>query len=371
MVNIEKVNNFFLQYLGKMRLKVSFLGVLYSGIFLLIFLIYKNYTGILLNSVVFVATVSFLFYGLITRRPQNEVNMLLFNLYFILYLYLFLIHPYDTLFICGLMVIPFVCYFFNSIEDLLGNDTLHWGYVLYLKYGIIIFIPILVLKPYVNQHIFVTMEPLVMNIVRTLNIGFTSIMTLSVLYDLRTLKKASDFLDAYAVIVDDLTQIFNRKVLKKLPSNDYNVAFFDLDYFKNINDTYGHDSGDVVLHDFSQTVSDIVLCFNRKNGDVNGNSFKDDFVFFREGGEEFILLGKVEAGSEKFITLVRSIFDAVKGRKFSLSDNESVYMTTSVGIYIHEQGVSLEQGIINADRQIYQAKNAGRKCIYMENKVLI
>ena len=370
MENLEKVNLFFRQYLNKIRLKTSFLFCVYTFLNVVLCLVYQKFISAAAFGFVTSIGMVYLILGVKSRHPQNEHTIIRFKCYYVCSFLAILAFPYESCFISCVFIIPFLCYFFNSIEDLLGNDTLHWGYALHFEFGFVFLIVVLVIKNYVNDYFIVENVGYYISIVRMLNIAYSSVAVLSILYDLRTVKKTKDYIDQFAVVIDELTQVYNRKILKQLDKSAmYNVAFFDLDFFKKINDTYGHDAGDVVLSSFAK----LVIHTMKIELDQDNNSTKlvsSDFIFLREGGEEFILLANNELGKEKFINLVKKICTEASSWKYFVSEEKTVSVTVSSGIFIMEEMIPLEQAIIQADKQIYLAKNNGRNCIYMNDEKL-
>ena len=124
---------------------------------------------------------------------------------------------------------------------------------------------------------------------------------------------------------------------------DYAVCFFDIDHFKNINDIYGHDAGDVIIASVGKT--------------LRGNSREVDFVA-RYGGEEFVVLlpGFDIAQSIEFADKVR---DVLKNSKFLYKD-ERISVTVSCGVAIRSQNQSQAAVLEASDKMLYQAKQNGR-----------
>ena len=124
---------------------------------------------------------------------------------------------------------------------------------------------------------------------------------------------------------------------------DYAVCFFDIDHFKNINDVYGHDAGDVIIASVGRV--------------LRGNSREADFVA-RYGGEEFVVLlpGFDMAQSIEFADKVR---DVLKNSKFLYKD-ERISVTVSCGVAIRSQNQSQAAVLEASDKMLYQAKQNGR-----------
>ena len=151
--------------------------------------------------------------------------------------------------------------------------------------------------------------------------------------------------------VDSLTGAHNRRYLyeiaKKLipfvkrENQTLSVAMFDLDDFKDVNDTYGHDIGDEVLKIFVTTIK---------------NSIRESDIFVRFGGEEFVLLlPNTDSEDAKIIT--------EKLRKLIENCNkvDSVRFTVSIGVatFIPKKD-DLESILKKADEALYKAKDSGR-----------
>ena len=159
---------------------------------------------------------------------------------------------------------------------------------------------------------------------------------------------------------DDLTGIANRRYLDFHLSNisteskdfktKYGILFFDIDHFKGINDTYGHNIGDEILILVSQT--------------LNSNIRGEDKVG-RWGGEEFIAILKVENDielrliAEKLRILVSESF-------YKIDDNKRLGVTISIGGTMLNESDSIESLISRADANMYKAKSAGRNKVIIE-----
>jgi diguanylate cyclase (GGDEF)-like protein len=143
---------------------------------------------------------------------------------------------------------------------------------------------------------------------------------------------------------DALTGVYNRgtieeKIEEISKNTNGSVIFLDIDHFKKINDTYGHDVGDFVLKRLSYLI---------KNSIPPGN------VFGRWGGEEFILvLPDVNYGNAYFV--------AEKLRKMvEESDFNGMKVTMSVGVSEFKKGEDINEAIKKADEALYEAKESGR-----------
>jgi two-component system, cell cycle response regulator len=150
---------------------------------------------------------------------------------------------------------------------------------------------------------------------------------------------------------DPLTGLYNRRHLEKfINSNlnnkgfEYSSLMIDIDYFKMINDTYGHDVGDRVLKILAE-----VLIRNIKGSDVA----------CRYGGEEFIVI-LVDATKQIALKIADNIRKDFERQKFE-SKGEVFSKTLSVGVATYKIDASNHwQTIKCADEALYFAKNSGR-----------
>jgi len=122
------------------------------------------------------------------------------------------------------------------------------------------------------------------------------------------------------------------------------VMFLDLDRFKNINDTLGHDLGDALLQDFAQR-----LCHCLREGDTVA----------RLGGDEFTILLEDMADVSDTTSLAEKILGALSA-PFIL-DSQELFVTTSIGISVYpDDGHDVRTLLKNADTAMYRAKDLGR-----------
>lgn len=153
---------------------------------------------------------------------------------------------------------------------------------------------------------------------------------------------------------DALTRLFNRRYLDTVMRHEtessltmgvvFGVLAIDIDYFKKVNDAYGHDNGDRVLAQFAQ-----ILTHEVRAG---------DFVF-RLGGEEFlIILGDVNEHMAK--SVAEKIRLTVASTAFHLSDGAKMALTVSMGTAIHDGHPDFQRTIKLADDALYLAKQQGR-----------
>lgn len=163
-----------------------------------------------------------------------------------------------------------------------------------------------------------------------------------------------------ALVKDFLTGLYNRRyffeVGKKLYHNALRgniritIAMIDIDFFKKINDTYGHDVGDFVLKEI---------------GLILGSHFRKSDIVSRFGGEEFCILTVNMHQAYTF-----QVFDRLR-RKIEQttisSGQHEIRLTVSIGMCDEFLG-SLEDMVTQADAMLYKAKNTGRNRVVLFEK---
>ena len=159
---------------------------------------------------------------------------------------------------------------------------------------------------------------------------------------------------------DHLTGLLTRKAfseeIKRIDSayerikTQYAVIFFDLDHFKKLNDTYGHECGDVVLSTF---------------GKILNKSVREHDIVGRYGGEEFVAIIHFNLNRE-LLQFLKRIKTIVTENSF-LYKEKKIKVTFSAGVAIRSSYATYENTLQKADMLLYQAKENGRNKIILEN----
>jgi diguanylate cyclase (GGDEF)-like protein len=138
--------------------------------------------------------------------------------------------------------------------------------------------------------------------------------------------------------------LFESELARALPPESLlAVLFIDLDGFKQVNDTYGHDVGDDLLVQVSQRMQ---FCLRETD------------TLARIGGDEFtVLLDPVEHLEEAMLVAERII--SVIQPIFKLEHHE-VHVNASIGVVLEEHGISSDEIVHRADVAMYQAKRSGK-----------
>ena len=164
-------------------------------------------------------------------------------------------------------------------------------------------------------------------------------------------------------ITDELTQLYNRRFFNSKIEEEINRAkrenkhlclmVLDIDFFKQYNDTYGHQKGDFVLQEISKVLK------NRTNR-------ASDFAF-RIGGEEFAILVNLE--KNKISEFAEAIKNDIENLKIEHSGNKvSKYVTTSIGVNFKQADElkNIDELFKVADDNLYEAKRSGRNCVVIK-----
>ena len=152
---------------------------------------------------------------------------------------------------------------------------------------------------------------------------------------------------------DPLTGVYNRRGLEtvidlittgKMSHNSLTLMVFDIDKFKTINDTYGHNIGDTVLLNFATIIESNIRASDK---------------FGRWGGEEFVLISQ-QPNREEAIAFANKLREAIANGSFSDDDGKPITVTTSAGITQIKAHDSFSGAFNKADIALYAAKEGGR-----------
>lgn len=156
---------------------------------------------------------------------------------------------------------------------------------------------------------------------------------------------------------DNMTNLFNlkhfKRELEKLIAQKKSlvIAMFDVDYFKNYNDTHGHPAGDSVLRTIGQLLSE---------------NMREEDVFARYGGEEFIICFSNVPNTQTASTLAEEFRKLVETYPFYGEEKQPKgNLTISMGLSSLSPEKSLDTLISEADQALYKAKQADRNTIYL------
>ncbi|UXE64562.1 MAG: PAS domain S-box protein [Woronichinia naegeliana WA131] len=166
-------------------------------------------------------------------------------------------------------------------------------------------------------------------------------------------------------IRDPLTGLFNRRYLEEYLNKEIHraarqqypigIVMIDLDHFKQVNDTFGHDAGDFILKEMGMLLK---------------NSIRSSDTAYRYGGEEMLLIlseSSLEATAQK----AEEIRIAITQMSLKYHGNQTINLTSSFGVACFpDQGITINEIIHAADIGLYQAKEAGRNRVRVSSILL-
>ena len=156
-----------------------------------------------------------------------------------------------------------------------------------------------------------------------------------------------------STLYDPLTRLHNRKILDETLAREFTLfkryqhpltlLSLDIDNFKNINDSYGHVSGDIVLKNIGQIII---------------NAIRDSDIAFRLGGEEFLIIANNTTlmGAKEIASRIQKI---VQKDEIN-TNNQSIKYSLSIGIAQAKQQDTPTSLLSRSDKALYQAKNLGK-----------
>lgn len=155
---------------------------------------------------------------------------------------------------------------------------------------------------------------------------------------------------------DPLTGLLNRRGLdyecravvaaSKRNQSDISVIALDIDYFKSINDRYGHDGGDKVLVELANIISSCP---------------RDSDICCRLGGEEFVIV-LPDTSAENSMMIAERIRRLIEDTEI-VSGTENIKLTSSFGVASENSDIDIDRLLKAADKALYQAKSEGRNCV--------
>jgi len=176
------------------------------------------------------------------------------------------------------------------------------------------------------------------------------------------------------VLIDEVTQVYNRKYLVtslqrfyqdfKRTKQPFSISIVDIDFFKKVNDTYGHQMGDQVLREFAQYIKRNIRCSD---------------MICRYGGEEFVIIFPKTTNIEA----KNRLNDLIKEfSQIEFIHNDIIFTVTfSGGVFtIEDESITPDMAIEQADKSLYEAKSLGRarveclqitQALYVNNKLNI
>ncbi|MGA2053980.1 MAG: diguanylate cyclase [Bradyrhizobium sp.] len=279
--------------------------------------------------------------------PQSMIGMM------IMLVFTYIAPEVGVMFLCTL----FVVFAFSSLRSTPWQTAVVWTAMALGLAGLFLLTDKPISLPHENYlERFATMTVFILTIGRCMFIGiFSSAMRKSLYKSGLALKEANKRIEELAEL-DDLTGSFNRRCIMRFLNDEVtrahrlnapcSIALIDLDWFKRINDTYGHPTGDEVLRTFAITVFANIRTVDR---------------FGRYGGEEFLLVLPDTSGETAAHALdrLRTIVADIDWSALSLG----LRVTISAGIATLDANETSDSFLARADSALYKAKAQGRNRI--------
>lgn len=252
---------------------------------------------------------------------------------------------------------------FAGVKVLRNQERLIFTYTRALGWSFIIGAVVFLLRAYftfyqqssgtfLNEH---TIHALSLIVLQLISITSCFSLTLSANHQL------THKLEIQATI-DPLTTIYNRRAFDELALNivaraqrqcsPLSIVLIDVDYFKQVNDEYGHQIGDKLLKEFSARLKGCLRQYD---------------ILARYGGEEFVLL-LPDTNADTAVLIAEKLRYSILHPEFVIDNNIPLNVTASFGVATN-QGVHInwQQFIAFADQALYYAKDSGRNCVKLHS----
>lgn len=235
-------------------------------------------------------------------------------------------------------------------------------YRIFVVYFILMMAPLAIVMFYIGGHAHYTVLlflsiyiPTILLLAKAVNNSIIDSSNINDLLELKVneLKKLS--------VTDSLTNLYNRRYffetakniieLSKRENISVSLLMLDIDHFKQVNDTYGHQAGDMILVEISKEIHTMTRVSD---------------IFARVGGEEFALL-LYNTSLEDAREIAENICERIDNKVFVYNDIK-IHVTTSIGVSGLDDSISsLEVLYKEADSKLYQAKSNGRNTVVLED----
>ncbi|MDE5893033.1 MAG: GGDEF domain-containing protein [Acetatifactor sp.] len=194
------------------------------------------------------------------------------------------------------------------------------------------------------------------------NFGFLFMVTAIFLVEMQTatnqLQRQNEALDQMASI-DPLTGLYNRRSMQSFLNQaletdaPFCLIMCDIDDFKKVNDTYGHDIGDMVLREIAHMI--------QKQVENQGRAC-------RWGGEELLLL--IDNDLAQAQQIAENIRSEVNKFDFCFGD-QMIHCSITIGIALHEKGETIDHTITHADNNLYYGKHNGKNRVVSDAELKV
>lgn len=342
----------------------AFAGALMHLTFLILFIIIKLYTMVVFN----VFSVSF-YVVMACLCGKKSFMTKSFRWIFLMYLEIF-VHAFictgflgmeTCFFLYTMMTIPVVIYylFLTCSSDIFKRWT-----VIYSAISIAI-LSALILMDHFDAPLFILMRREIsrdqIDLMRSINIvfniflliGFSCLFSLEIHSLIKKLNDTNERLNFIATH-DALTGLFNRHSLRdslnslEKSSEPFCLVMGDLDDFKKVNDTYGHDCGDIVL----KTVAEIIM-----------KNIPEKDIACRWGGEEILII--MHGSTDECLSVIKRIKSEINSLALEY-DGRAVNISMTFGFAPGSLSDDIDELLTLVDKRLYKGKSSGKNIIIAE-----
>ncbi len=303
------------------------------------------------GGIFYIIASSIFFIAMFEKKLQNEKIRFIFLLYITLFIISMIIanNDHDLLIILSLFTLfTYGCILCVGLKPMLDLDNIGFKIIFFAVFLAVIasLAQIYVATVYSNTNLGHTIA-FTVNASGYLLIA-TGFLTSILISEHKQLKALA--------LKDPLTDLYNRRGLDhvlqtivpaaKRYQKCLSIIAIDIDFFKSINDTYGHSTGDLVLKAFAQALKQ----YPRQSD-----------VPCRLGGEEFaIVLPETELPDALIVAeKIRKEVEVLE----ILANDKTIELTASFGVATSCEDVDIDNVLKNADKALYSAKNEGRNCV--------
>lgn len=311
-------------------------------LYLALFFVEKYYALVIVTSaVVMFYALSFL---LIKNKKYYLYALLCGNVFFVFVSATTIMLGFNTgfhFFLIGLCVVSFFTSYFSKHKNIKGSIV--WVGLSLIIYLVLYFVTAFNKSHYaVEKWLEITLFTINAIMVFAFILGY---LVVFIRYALSLEKKIMD-----ESRTDELTQISNRYALydyfeQEEDKTNKALVLFDIDDFKNVNDVYGHVTGDRIL---------------KKVAEITNEALKDSFLC-RYGGEEFVaVLDNLE--ENQAYNKIEELRKLIANQSFTLRDKE-VKVTITAGMVIYQKDMALKKWVEAADEKMYIGKKSGKNVV--------
>jgi diguanylate cyclase (GGDEF)-like protein len=261
--------------------------------------------------------------------------------------------PRGTYFVMYFFIIPPMAFIIFDLENKSERKSLIWINALVSL--------LIILASMTQSYELITLKSSYTSLIRFLTVVSTFLVEVVVFYFYaHRLSKTHKELRILAN-TDVLTNIANRRALFEKGEQIFKIChkyekkftlmILDIDFFKRVNDQFGHPVGDEVLKELTLLISK--------------NIRKEDLLC-RYGGEEFAVIFRNVHGDQE--SIIHTIREKIEKHHFSVSENQTIAITFSAGVVTCCKNIQNFSGMVNkADKLLYEAKTSGRNRIVFDN----